>query len=50
VTIVMIPQASHAAIAEQPAFISDALIAFARGLGEPFAARIGGRTAHAASR
>jgi pimeloyl-ACP methyl ester carboxylesterase len=33
VTIVMIPQASHAAIAEQPAFISDALIAFARGLG-----------------
>ena len=30
VTIVMIPQASHAAIAEQPAFISDALIAFAQ--------------------
>jgi pimeloyl-ACP methyl ester carboxylesterase len=35
VTIVMIPQASHAAIVEQPEFISDALIAYARGLGEP---------------
>jgi pimeloyl-ACP methyl ester carboxylesterase len=33
VTIVMIPQASHAAIAEQPEFISDALIAYARRLG-----------------
>jgi pimeloyl-ACP methyl ester carboxylesterase len=37
VTIVMIPQASHAAIAEQPEFISDALVAYARGLGEPSA-------------
>jgi pimeloyl-ACP methyl ester carboxylesterase len=35
VTIVMIPRASHAAVAEQPEFISDALIAYARGLGEP---------------
>jgi pimeloyl-ACP methyl ester carboxylesterase len=34
VTIVMIPQASHAAIAEQPEFISDALVTYARGLGE----------------
>jgi pimeloyl-ACP methyl ester carboxylesterase len=34
VTIVMIPKASHAAIAEQPTFIGDALIAFARGLRE----------------
>ena len=33
-TIVMIPQASHAAIAEQPDFISAALIDYARGLGE----------------
>ena len=33
VKIVIVPQASHAAIAEQPAFISDALIAFARDLG-----------------
>jgi pimeloyl-ACP methyl ester carboxylesterase len=33
VTIVMIPHASHAAIAEQPEFISNALIAYARGLG-----------------
>ncbi len=35
VTIVVIPQASHAAIAEQPEFISAALIEYARGLGEP---------------
>jgi pimeloyl-ACP methyl ester carboxylesterase len=35
VTIVMIPHASHAAIAEQPEFISNALIAYARGLGNP---------------
>jgi pimeloyl-ACP methyl ester carboxylesterase len=33
VTIVMIPRASHAAIAEQPEFISDALIDYARRLG-----------------
>jgi pimeloyl-ACP methyl ester carboxylesterase len=32
VTIVMIPHASHAAVAEQPEFISNALIAYARGL------------------
>jgi pimeloyl-ACP methyl ester carboxylesterase len=38
VTIVVIPQASHAAIAEQPDFISAALIDYARGLGEPFTA------------
>jgi pimeloyl-ACP methyl ester carboxylesterase len=36
VTIVAIPQASHAAIAEQPEFVSAALIDYARGLGEPF--------------
>ena len=45
VTIVMIPQASHAAIAEQPEFISDALIAFARGLGAPFKAPVADATA-----
>jgi pimeloyl-ACP methyl ester carboxylesterase len=33
VTVVVIPRASHAAVAEQPAFIADALIKFARGLG-----------------
>jgi pimeloyl-ACP methyl ester carboxylesterase len=33
VTILMIPQSSHAAIAEQPDFISDALIDYANGLG-----------------
>jgi pimeloyl-ACP methyl ester carboxylesterase len=33
VTIVMIPHASHAAIAEQPEFISTALVDYARGLG-----------------
>jgi pimeloyl-ACP methyl ester carboxylesterase len=38
VTIVMIPQASHAAIAEQPEFISDTLIAYARGFAVSFAA------------
>jgi pimeloyl-ACP methyl ester carboxylesterase len=32
VTVVVIPHASHAAIAEQPRFISDALIAYARRL------------------
>jgi len=32
VTVVIIPNSSHAAIAEQPEFISDALIAYARGL------------------
>jgi pimeloyl-ACP methyl ester carboxylesterase len=32
VTIVMIPQASHAAVVEQPEFISAALIDYARGL------------------
>jgi hypothetical protein len=36
VTIVATPQASHAAIAEQPEFISATLIDYARGLGEPF--------------
>jgi pimeloyl-ACP methyl ester carboxylesterase len=36
VTIVAIPQASHAAIAEQPEFISAALIEYARGLGGLF--------------
>jgi pimeloyl-ACP methyl ester carboxylesterase len=41
VTIVMIPHASHAAVAEQPEFISDALIAYARGLGA-LAARVAG--------
>lgn len=41
VTIVIIPQASHAAIAEQPEFISAALIDYARGLGEPFTAPAG---------
>ncbi len=45
VTIVMIPQASHAAIAEQPEFISDALIAFARGLGGPFKPPVADATA-----
>lgn len=45
VSIVMIPQASHAAIAEQPEFISDALIAFARGLGAPFGAPVVDATA-----
>jgi pimeloyl-ACP methyl ester carboxylesterase len=45
VTIVMIPQASHAAIAEQSEFISDALIAFARGLGGRFAAPVAGAMA-----
>jgi pimeloyl-ACP methyl ester carboxylesterase len=54
VTVVMIPRASHAAIVEQPEFISDALIAFARGLGEPSAkartaARAEGRPATGAS-
>jgi pimeloyl-ACP methyl ester carboxylesterase len=34
VTIVMVPRASHAAIVEQPEFISEALIDYARGLGE----------------
>jgi pimeloyl-ACP methyl ester carboxylesterase len=33
VTVVVIPHASHAAIAEQPAFIADELIKYARGLG-----------------
>jgi pimeloyl-ACP methyl ester carboxylesterase len=32
VTVVIIPNSSHAAIAEQPEFISEALIAYARGL------------------
>lgn len=32
VTVMIVPHASHAAIAEQPAFIADALIAYARGL------------------
>ena len=32
VTVVVIPNSSHAAIAEQPGFISEALIAYARGL------------------
>jgi pimeloyl-ACP methyl ester carboxylesterase len=32
VTVVVVPQSSHAAIAEQPQFISDALIAYARAL------------------
>jgi pimeloyl-ACP methyl ester carboxylesterase len=32
VTVVVIPHASHAAVAEQPAFIADALIKYARGL------------------
>jgi pimeloyl-ACP methyl ester carboxylesterase len=32
VTVVVIPCSSHAAIAEQPQFIGDALIAYARGL------------------
>src|SRR5262249_31646853 len=32
VTVVVIPHASHAAVAEQPAFIADELIKFARGL------------------
>jgi len=36
VTIIMIPRASHAAISEQPEFISAALIDYARGLGLPF--------------
>ena len=51
-TIVMIPQASHAAIAEQPDFISDAVIGFARELGPPFRAAVGdatGKTGQAAS-
>jgi hypothetical protein len=43
----MIPQASHAAIAEQPEFISDSLIAFARGLGAPFGASVPDATAGA---
>jgi hypothetical protein len=42
----MIPRASHAAIAEQPEFISNALIAYARGLGEP-ADAVGNRPATA---
>jgi pimeloyl-ACP methyl ester carboxylesterase len=33
VTVTIIPNSSHAAIVEQPAFISEALIAYARGLG-----------------
>ena len=32
VTVIVVPCSSHAAIAEQPRFISDALIAYARGL------------------
>jgi pimeloyl-ACP methyl ester carboxylesterase len=32
VTVVVIPHASHAAVAEQPAFIADELIKYARGL------------------
>jgi pimeloyl-ACP methyl ester carboxylesterase len=32
VTVVVIPHASHAAIAEQPGFVADELIAYARGL------------------
>jgi pimeloyl-ACP methyl ester carboxylesterase len=32
VTVVVIPHASHAAVAEQPAFIADQLISYARGL------------------
>jgi pimeloyl-ACP methyl ester carboxylesterase len=35
VTVVVIPQASHAAIAEQPAFIADELINYARSLWPP---------------
>lgn len=35
VTVVVIPQASHAAIAEQPAFIAEELINYARGLWPP---------------
>jgi pimeloyl-ACP methyl ester carboxylesterase len=37
VTVRIIPHASHAAIAEQPAFIADALIDYARGLWPPAA-------------
>jgi pimeloyl-ACP methyl ester carboxylesterase len=33
VTVVVIPHASHAAVTEQPEFIADELIKFARGLG-----------------
>ena len=33
VTVVVIPHASHAAVAEQPGFIADELIKYARGLG-----------------
>jgi hypothetical protein len=32
VTVIVVPRSSHAAIAEQPQFISDALIAYARDL------------------
>ena len=32
VTVMVIPNASHAAIAEQPTFIADELIKYARGL------------------
>jgi pimeloyl-ACP methyl ester carboxylesterase len=32
VTVIVVPNSSHAAIAEQPQFIADALIAYARGL------------------
>ncbi|HXF52697.1 MAG TPA: alpha/beta hydrolase [Hyphomicrobiaceae bacterium] len=35
VTVIVIPRSSHAAIAEQPRFISDALISYARGLWAP---------------
>jgi pimeloyl-ACP methyl ester carboxylesterase len=35
VTVVVIPQASHAAVAEQPAFIADELINYARSLWPP---------------
>jgi pimeloyl-ACP methyl ester carboxylesterase len=38
VTIVIVPRASHAAIAEQPEFIGAALIDYALGLGERFTA------------
>jgi pimeloyl-ACP methyl ester carboxylesterase len=38
VTIVIVPQASHAAIAEQPEFVSAALVDYARGLGERYTA------------
>lgn len=39
ITVVVIPHASHAAIAEQPAFVADELVRYARGL--PAAALLG---------